>query len=181
MLKLCKVPNLLIFCSNMQLGKTIVYFENKGLKVDTLIWEKNNPAPLCNGKYVSDVEFCVYVHTKGSTWNYDAPFKIKKKTKHYSIITNTMNKLHPTQKPLGLIKELVELHSLENQIILDCFMGSGTTGVVSKELNRDFIGIELDKIYFDIATKRINGEFIGKIDYRLNSESNINNKDIFDF
>lgn len=160
MLDLCKIPNLLIFCSNLQLGKTITYFENKGLKVDTLIWEKDNPAPLCNGKYVSDVEFCVYVHTKGSPWNYDAPFEIKKKTKHYSIVTNAKEKYHPTQKPTRLMEELVELHTLSQGVVLDCFMGSGSTGVACRNLNRNFIGIELDENYFNIAKQRIENGFV---------------------
>ena len=53
------------------------------------------------------------------------------------------------------MKELVELHSFEGQTILDPFMGSGSTGDACKELNRNFIGIELDKNYFEIAKDRI--------------------------
>ena len=63
--------------------------------------------------------------------------------------------LHPTQKPLALIMELVKTFSNEGDIVLDNCMGSGTTGVACKKLNRDFIGIEKDKEYFDIAVKRI--------------------------
>ena len=64
-------------------------------------------------------------------------------------------KLHPAEKPLNLIKEYVELHSLKGQTVMDCFMGSGTTAVACKELDRNFIGIELEKKYFDIAKERI--------------------------
>lgn len=63
---------------------------------------------------------------------------------------------HITPKPLELMKLLVNTHSNENDTILDCFMGSGTTGVACKQLNRNFIGIELDKKYFEIAKERIN-------------------------
>lgn len=65
------------------------------------------------------------------------------------------NNLHPTQKPLALIEELVKTYSNEGDIILDNCMGSGTTGVACKNLNRNFYGIEKDKKYFDIAHKRI--------------------------
>ena len=63
--------------------------------------------------------------------------------------------LHPTQKPLALIEELVKTYSNENDTILDNCMGSGTTGVACKNLNRNFIGIEKDDKYFSIAKERI--------------------------
>jgi site-specific DNA-methyltransferase (adenine-specific) len=63
--------------------------------------------------------------------------------------------LHPTQKPLALLEELVKTYSNENDTVLDNCMGSGTTGVACKNLNRNFIGIEKDKKYFDIAKERI--------------------------
>ncbi len=63
---------------------------------------------------------------------------------------------HPTQKPLELMEYLVKTFSNEEDIVLDFTMGSGTTGVACKKLNRSFIGIEKDTIYYDIAKKRIN-------------------------
>ena len=68
-----------------------------------------------------------------------------------------ISNLHPTQKPVALIEYLVKTYSNENDTILDFAMGSGTTGVACKKLNRNFIGIELDKKYFEIAERRING------------------------
>lgn len=66
------------------------------------------------------------------------------------------NRVHPTQKPISLIEYIISTYSLEGSKILDCCMGSGTTGVACKNLNRDFIGIELDQQYFNIAFNRIN-------------------------
>ena len=66
--------------------------------------------------------------------------------------------LHPTQKPLSLMEYLVKTYSNENDTILDFTMGSGTTGVACKNLNRNFIGIELDKEYYNIAKNRIKQE-----------------------
>lgn len=62
---------------------------------------------------------------------------------------------HPAQKPIWLMEDLIQRLSKENDTILDPFMGSGTTGVACKNLNRNFIGIELDPTYFEIAKKRI--------------------------
>ena len=63
--------------------------------------------------------------------------------------------LHPTQKPVALMEYLIKTYTLENETVLDFTMGSGTTGVACKNLNRNFIGIELDEKYFNIAKERI--------------------------
>ena len=68
---------------------------------------------------------------------------------------NTERGLHPTQKPVALMEYLIKTYTNEGETVLDFTMGSGTTGVACKNLNRNFIGIELDKEYFEIATKRI--------------------------
>ena len=65
------------------------------------------------------------------------------------------NKIHPTQKPVALLEYLIKTYTNENDTVLDFTMGSGSTGVAAKNLNREFIGIELDKNYFDIAKKKI--------------------------
>jgi len=63
--------------------------------------------------------------------------------------------IHPTEKPEKLLERIILIGSNEQDIILDPFMGSGTTGVVAKRLNRNFIGIEIDETYYCIAQKRI--------------------------
>jgi site-specific DNA-methyltransferase (adenine-specific) len=77
---------------------------------------------------------------------------------------------HPTQKPLELIKQLVELNTKKDDLILDCFAGSGTTLIACKELKRNFIGIELAKEYFEIAEERLKEE---NSQTKLNSEVSI--------
>lgn len=73
-------------------------------------------------------------------------------------VPNRKGRLHPSQKPLELLEWLVATYSNENDTILDNCMGSGTTGVACKKLNRNFIGIEKDNQYFEIAKKRIEDE-----------------------
>lgn len=63
--------------------------------------------------------------------------------------------LHPTQKPLALIEELIKTYTNEGDLVLDSCIGSGTTGLACKNLNRRFIGIEKDEKYFEIAKERI--------------------------
>jgi site-specific DNA-methyltransferase (adenine-specific) len=67
-------------------------------------------------------------------------------------------KLHPTQKPVALLEYLIKTYTNENDIVLDFTMGSGSTGIAAKNLNREFIGIELDPSYFKIAEARIDGK-----------------------
>ena len=68
---------------------------------------------------------------------------------------NIRNFIHPTQKPVALMEYLIKTYTVEGETVLDCFMGSGTTGVACKNLNRKFIGIEKDETYFKIAQDRI--------------------------
>jgi len=85
-------------------------------------------------------------------------YKQKKSGYPKSILTfgtdNTKN-VHPTQKPVALFEYLIKTYTNEGELVLDNCMGSGTTGVACKNLNRNFIGIELDAEYFKIAEKRI--------------------------
>ena len=69
---------------------------------------------------------------------------------------NNIHRLHPTQKPIALIEYLIKTYTNENETVLDFTMGSGSTGVAAKNLNRNFIGIEMDETYFNIAKERIN-------------------------
>ena len=74
------------------------------------------------------------------------------------VVTNMSKEkfVHPTQKPVELMEYLIKTYTNENELVLDFTMGSGSTGVACKNLNRNFIGIELDEHYFKIASERIN-------------------------
>lgn len=69
---------------------------------------------------------------------------------------NSLNRVHPTQKPVQLLEYIIKTYTNEGETVLDSTMGSGSTGVAAKQLNRSFIGIEMDDKYFQIASKRIN-------------------------
>ena len=76
----------------------------------------------------------------------------------WEIKEHNSGKLHSCQKPLTILEKIIKTSSNENDVVLDCFMGSGSTGVACKHINRKFIGIELDEKYFEIAKKRIEEE-----------------------
>lgn len=92
--------------------------------------------------------------------------KINRPTEYRQLYTNypknilefkrDLPNIHPTQKPVALLEYLIKTYTLEGETVLDFTMGSGSTGVACKNLNRSFIGIELDETYFNIAKERIN-------------------------
>ena len=114
-----------------------------------LIWKKNNCTP--NRWYMKTCEFILFLY-KGKA----KPINNKGSSQFFVYKNkNGKEKLHPTEKPVDLIKELIYNSSNENDIVLDCFMGCGSTGVACLETNRRFYGIELDEKYFQIAKQRI--------------------------
>ena len=124
--------------------------ENVGFKFQQIIvWKKNNATP--NKYYLNNAEFILMLR-KGKAKNIN-----NMGTKNVLEINNILgcNKKHPTEKPVELMKILIENSSDEGDIVIDPFMGVGATGVACKELNRNFIGIEIDERYFNIAKERI--------------------------
>ena len=87
---------------------------------------------------------------------YDPNFVQPSSVLEFKVVPNRNGKLHPTQKPVDLCEYLIKTYTNEGDTVLDNCMGSGTTGVACKNLNRNFIGIELAPEYFKIAEKRIN-------------------------
>lgn len=154
LVRVMKKCNIYIWCNKQQLRQYINYFEDKGYNTDLLTWHKTNPVPTCNNKYLSDTEYLLFFRENGV--KIYGSYATKKKW--YATPTNKDDKQkynHPTIKPLDIIENLVINSSKENDTVLDCFMGSGTTGVACKELNRNFIGYEIDEKYFNIAKERI--------------------------
>jgi len=86
---------------------------------------------------------------------YDPNFVQPSSVLEFNVVPNRNGKLHPTQKPIELLEYLIRTYSNDGDTILDNAMGSGSTGVACKNLNRNFIGIELDENYFNIAKKTI--------------------------
>lgn len=130
------------------------YFETaKFNQIRFIEWIKTNPVPL-NSKtnYLTNSREIALVGVKGGkpTFNSEYDNGIYKHP-----ICHDKDRFHPTQKPLSLIEELVLKHSNEGDLVLDCFMGSGTTGVACKKLNRNFIGMEINETYFNKAKERI--------------------------
>lgn len=155
LLRVCKLPNLYFFCGKKQIPDYLsFYVGEKGLKFDVIVWRKTNPVTALSNKYLTDCEYCLYFR-KGDVCR---PQSFEDAQTVFESPRNQNDKRlfgHPTIKPLELVRRLVRNSSKNGDTVLDCFMGSGTTGVACKAESRNFIGFEIDENYFEIATRRI--------------------------
>jgi len=139
------------FCTIETLGKIQSQYEDKYVR--GMVWDRINPSPQLSGdRPAQAVEGIALLHhfRKNMKWNG------RGKAGLYRCSVEFNYKEHPTQKPLKLIKQLLaDFSKNQSDIILDPFLGSGTTAVAAKELGRRFIGIEISEEYCAIAVKRL--------------------------
>ena len=155
LVRVMKTINIYIWCNKKQLLFYFDYFVKKlGCNYEVLLWNKTNVMPLYSNTYLSDKEYCLYFRKKG----YCKPKNYSDARTVYFSTTNMSDKKrygHPTIKPLEFIRKIIRNSSVEGDIVLDSFMGSGTTAVACILENRNYIGFEVNKKYYDIALKRI--------------------------
>lgn len=155
-LRVLKTPNIYIWCNNKQIPMYLDFFVTKHkCNFEVLIWNKTNAMPLFNNKYLNDKEYCLYFKKSG----YCNPLNYEDAKTVFTTTTNISDKNlfnHPTIKPLNIIETLIKNSSKENDIVADFFLGSGTTAVACKELNRQYIGFEINKKWFNVAQDRLN-------------------------
>ena len=154
--RVMKKINCFIWCSKEQILPILQWWhENTDATYNILTWNKTNPSPMCNGNWLPDIEYCLYFNRQSKLNDgYDI------KSKWYISKRNTSDKdlfNHPTIKPLELVKRHLLHTTQENDIVFDPFCGSGTTCVASKELNRQYIGIDIEPKWAKIADNRLNG------------------------
>ena len=150
--------NAYIWCNKEQILDYLNFFVGRnGCSYEILCWQKDNAMPTFNNKYLTDKEYCLYFRRGG----YCQPqrYEDAKTIFHEPINIKDKNMFnHPTIKPLGIFETLVKNSSRENDLVLDCFSGSGTTAIACHRLNRRFICIEKDKDYYEASVKRLEDE-----------------------
>lgn len=147
--------NVVIFNSWENLGKIAKTMrENEIEPKRCLVLSKSNPAPFNRDRmFVNDVEFAIWGVYRNSSWTFN---RIDEKYQKCVFgVTVQSKKYHPTMKDLIMIKKLVLILSNENDTILDCYSGSGTVSVACKQLNRNFIGIEINPKFVRVAKERL--------------------------
>lgn len=155
-----KNGSMIVFCSYRFISFIIKVMEESNLEVkDVLVWKKSNPMPRnIERRYVQDMEFAIWAVKKGAKWTFnklaDQPYM--RSLFETSTVSGNEKVGHPTQKSIKLMDRIIKIHTNVDDVIIDPFMGSGTTGLACLDSNRKFIGIELDKDYFNLAIKRLN-------------------------
>ena len=150
--------NLFVFTSYNMLGKWHQVFDSQFDTFQFFIWHKTNPTPkIFKNGFLNSCEMIACMWNRGHVWNFskqnemhnffECPICMGKE--------RLKNPKHPAQKPLKLIRRLVEIASQPGGMVFDPFMGTGTTGVAAAELGRDFRGCEADPAYFAAARTRI--------------------------
>jgi site-specific DNA-methyltransferase (adenine-specific) len=123
--------------------KNPIFYEQKKIRPVIAPYKDEEGKP--KGWFVDEEGNRVRWTGVGNVWHYTPPVWSSKMEKPQ----------HPTQKPLAMIERIIEAHTVESDVVLDLFMGSGTTAVAAKLHNRQFIGFEKEQKYFEIANKRL--------------------------
>lgn len=158
MCRVMKRINIYIFCSQKQIQQYLEYFVNgRGCNWNLITWHKTNPIPSCGNKYLNDTEYILFFREKGVRvyGSYET------KRTYYTTLRNQIENVkygHPTVKPCNIIQNFIINSSQENSVVLDPFIGSGTTAVACIREKRHFIGFELNDGYYKTACKRIEAE-----------------------
>lgn len=143
--------SIVIFCGKEQFSEIYGFFAKQKGTTRPIIWEKSNPSPM-NGQhiYLSGVEMAVWFKKQGAK-----VFNAHCKNSVFKY-PNGKSKLHPTEKNHQLLAELIKDNSNENDLVFDPCCGSGSHLLVAKQLNRRYLGFELNKEYIKIAKDRFN-------------------------
>lgn len=150
--------NIFVFTSYNMLGKWHEAFDKEYDTFQFFIWHKTNPAPkIFKNGFLNSCEMIICLWNKGHKWN----FSTQKEMHNFFECPICMSPerlkepKHPAQKPIKLLKHIIEIATDENDIVFDPFMGVGSTGVAAKQLKRQFIGCEIQKKYYDACVKRL--------------------------
>ena len=149
----------IIFNDWKNLGMIAVQLEKCGFIIKDIIrWIKKNPMPRnVERRYVNDCEFAIWAVKEGKPWTFNKPKKAGylKPEIITGVVPGGKKRLHPTQKHLEVMEKLIDIHTNENDLVFDPFLGSGTTALACKNLNRNMIGSEIDEKYYKVSMERI--------------------------
>lgn len=166
--------NIILFFDNRQAGWFGYELERKKMLSykSPLILVKNNPLPHIRKKgFRSSFEHAIWMVNKIREKDFDVVkgyyFNFLEQDEMMNVQAYNIGQkttTHPTEKPLRIIKRFVTVFCKEGGVVLDCFMGSGTTAVACKETNRNFIGFETETSYMEMANKRLSQKVLDDFD-----------------
>ncbi len=149
----------IVFNDYKNIGEMNAIFTECGMTTkELLVWQKPNPMPRNRDRlYVTTLEVALWA-VKGKGWTFN-----RQRTNYengvfsYGSVNSRVRK-HPTEKPLGLLMDLLKIHSNVNDLVLDPFSGSGAVSVACRRLDRHYLAFEIDKGYYDVSVARMDDE-----------------------
>lgn len=160
--------NLFIFTSYNQIGRWYNCLDHRFDTTNFMVWHKTNPAPkIFKAGFLNSCEMIFTCWNKKHTWNFISQAEMHNFIE--SPICMRPERLscpkHPTQKPVSILKKMIEIATNTDDIVFDPFMGVGSSGVAALELGRRYIGIEINEVYFEAAKNRIDNKMTDKSNY----------------
>ncbi|WP_342262816.1 MULTISPECIES: DNA-methyltransferase [unclassified Spiroplasma] len=153
--RISKTKFMLIWMNRRQIKDYLDWVYKNNMNFDFYLWEKTNPMPT-NSFILQDKEYCMIIYSKKHPIpNYQNNYENKKTIFKNPIGSAYKITEHPTEKPLNIFGDLIQKYSKENDLILDCFLGSGTTAYACEQLNRKWLGCEMNNNYFAMIQKRL--------------------------
>lgn len=151
---------LFLFNDWKNVGEIGKFSESIGYQIKDMVrWRKLNPMPRNRDRrYITDFEVAIWLVKPKGKWVFNRLSDTYDRCEYnYPIISNSEREGHPNQKPIKLMEEILKRHTNEGQLILDPFIGSGSTITACINTNRNYIGFEKEKDYYNMANKRIKG------------------------
>lgn len=155
--------NIFIFTTFNSIGKWHSIFDHHFDTSQFMIWHKKNPTPNIFKKgFLNSCEMIICFWNKGHTWNFS------KQQEMHNFIESPIcmgkerwtNPKHPTQKPVKILKHIIEIASNPNDVVFDPFMGVASTAIAALELKRKFYGCEISKEYYEASVDRVKNYYI---------------------
>lgn len=151
--------SIIIFCSYLYISFIANEMKMNGIDVkDVLVWQKTNPMPRnTTRRYVQDMEFAIWGVKKGAkrTFNKETKVPYLRSLFKAPIVAGSEKLNHPTQKSLQIMSDIIKIHTNKNDVILDPFSGTATTGEACLLNGRKYIGIEITPKYYELSVKRL--------------------------
>lgn len=152
LVRVCKFPNVFLFCGKRDVIKILNYCEKNKYEYHILQVCKKNPTPFTNNTWLSS-EYAIHVTDRKIVYSKEYKVKIP-----YFLTGNEKETSHPNEKNINDIMRIVKNITNENDAVLDCFSGSGTTAIACNRLGRKFVCVEKDKDYWQASVKRLEDE-----------------------
>ena len=153
--RVMKKMNLYVFTNKNLLLEYMQFIRDNKYSFDVMLWLKPNPVPTFNKHYLPDKEYIIFMKDKKVTFNTDLGYH-----NYFTYFSHPIGRKgkvtnHATEKPIDPIKRMIQISSVEDDIVFDPYVGSGTVCVAAKELGRQYIGVDNEKEWVDVATDRL--------------------------